>query len=209
MIRLLLLVLSVVLIAGCGNRRPSEAELLHKIDSVKTLELKRQMKLQGIELGEASPFQLFYDSLDMQSLPLSYSEDYVKMLPGYKQVPISIATYLELEGRVSPKAIALPESLGSRLVLLAADLEDGQYELWLYSLDNECYPVDKLLVYEPSRFSNKKLRVNNRDVFFSITSYYEISVMEYANEYDKVGQLSTYIVDESRLFVEKPSRVSP
>ena len=76
--------------------------------------------------------------------------------------------------------------------------------MMVYSLDSECIPVDKLLIYEPSRFSEKKLANENRDVFFSITSYLEISVMEYADDDDSVGQLSTYVVDESRMFVEKP-----
>ena len=119
-------------------------------------------------------------------------------------MPPALVAYLDLEGKESPRAIALPETLGSRLVLLAADVDDGEYELWVYSLDSECIPVDKLLIYEPSRFSEKKLANENRDVFFSITSYLEISVMEYADDDDSVGQLSTYVVDESRLFVEKP-----
>jgi len=189
---------------GCGNRRTSEAELLHKIDSVNRLEVKRQMKLQGIELSEASPFQLFYDSLGLQPLPFSYSEDYVRTLPGYKPVPIAIATYLELEGREAPRAIALPETLGSRLVLLAADQEDGEYELWLYSLDNECFPVDKLLLYEPERKSETHLQLPKQEAYFSVTSDMIIRVWEYASEEDDKGQISLYIVDDSRQFVERP-----
>ena len=199
-----LLILSVaVLVAGCWNRRPSVAELQQKIDSVKALEVKRQLRLNGVNLEEVSPFRMFYDSLQMQALPLSYSEDYVTSLPGYTVVPTSLVFYLELEGRVAPKAIALPETLGSRLVLLAADVDDGEYELWLYSLDNEYIPVDKLLIYEPSKFLGRRLTPDARDSYFSITSYYDINVWEYADDYDEIGQLSTYIVDDSRLFIEK------
>ncbi len=194
----------VALLASCGNSRTSQAVLEQKIDSVRALEVKRQLRMKGIKLDDVTPFQMFYDSLYLQSLPISYSEDYVTSLPGFRLVPPALVAYLDLEGKESPRAIALPETLGSRLVLLAADVDDGEYELWVYSLDSECIPVDKLLIYEPSRFSEKKLANENRDVFFSITSYLEISVMEYADDDDSVGQLSTYVVDESRMFVEKP-----
>lgn len=194
----------VALLASCGNSRTSQAVLEQKIDSIRALEVKRQLRMKGIKLDDVSPFQMFYDSLYLQSLPISYSEDYVTSLPGFRLVPPALVAYLDLEGKESPRAIALPETLGSRLVLLAADVDDGEYELWVYSLDSECIPVDKLLIYEPSRFSEKKLANENRDVFFSITSYLEISVMEYADDDDSVGQLSTYVVDESRMFVEKP-----
>jgi hypothetical protein len=90
------------------------------------------------------------------------------------------------------------------LVLLAADQEDGEYELWLYSLDDDYITVDKLLIYEPSRYSSKAMKKDNRDVYFSITSYMEINVMEYIDDDDYEGQLSTYVVDDSRLFVELP-----
>lgn len=197
---------TLLLLMACFNRRPSAAELQEKIDSVKALEVKRQLRMKGVNIDDdgVSPFRLFYDSLHLQVLPISYSEDYVTSLPDFRTVPPSLVVYLDLEGKESPKAIALPETLNSRLVLLAADQEDGEYELWLYSLDDDYIPVDKLLIYEPSRYSSKAMKKDNRDVYFSITSYMEINVMEYIDDDDYEGQLSTYVVDDSRLFVELP-----
>ena len=197
---------TLLLLTACFNRRPSAAELQEKIDSVKALEVKRQLRMKGVNIDDdgVSPFRLFYDSLHLQVLPISYSEDYVTSLPDFRTVPPSLVVYLDLEGKESPKAIALPETLNSRLVLLAADQEDGEYELWLYSLDDDYIPVDKLLIYEPSRYSSKAMKKDNRDVYFSITSYMEINVMEYIDDDDYEGQLSTYVVDDSRLFVELP-----
>lgn len=197
---------TLLLLTACFNRRPSAAELQEKIDSVKALEVKRQLRMKGVNIDDdgVSPFRLFYDSLHLQVLPISYSEDYVTSLPDFRTVPPSLVVYLDLEGKESPKAIALPETLNSRLVLLAADQEDGEYELWLYSLDDDYIPVDKLLIYEPSHYSSKAMKKDNRDVYFSITSYMEINVMEYIDDDDYEGQLSTYVVDDSRLFVELP-----
>ena len=53
--------------------------------------------------------------------------------------------------------MSLPETIGTRLVLLAADVNEEEYELWLYSLDNEYFPVDKLLLYEPQYPSKTNL----------------------------------------------------
>lgn len=198
-----LIFLVAVLLTACGNRRLSPEVLQQKIDSVYALEKLEELKRQGVNLEDASPFQLFYDSLDIQALPMSYSEDYMKILPNYQVVPQAIMSFLELEGRIAPKAIALPETIGARLVLLAADVADGEYELWLYSLDSDCYPVDKLLLYQPQVISDSKLTLPPQETYFSITSNYEIRVMEYADESDEFGQLSTFIVDDARMFVEQ------
>ena len=190
---------------ACGNRRMSEVEMQSKIDSVNRLEVARQLKLRGIQLEETSPLQMFYDSLRMQPLPLNYSEEYVKYLPNFTVVPASIMIYLELEGRVAPKAIALPEMLGARLILLAADMTDGEYELWLYSLDDDYIPVDKLQIYAPKTMSDNILNLPEQEIHFSITSDLEIRLLEYTSDYARQGQLSVFVVDESRQFVEKQS----
>lgn len=204
--RNLLLILGLTaLVAACGNRRMSGVELQQKIDSVNRLEVARQLKLRGIQLEETSPLQMFYDSLHIQSLPLSYSEDYMKYLPNFTIVPASIMYYLELEGRVAPKAIALPEMINARLILLAADMTDGEYELWLYSLDDDYMPVDKLQLYAPKVLSDTDISLPDQEVFFSITSNLEISMLEFTSDYSTRGQVSTFVVDESRLFVEKQS----
>jgi len=202
--KLLSFVLLTLLIVACGNRRLSNEELQHKLDSVRAVENAHQLRMRGIQLEGTTPFQMFYDSLNIQTLPFEYTEDYMKYLPDYKVVPSAIMTFLELEGRIAPKAIALPETLGTRLVLLAADLEDNEYELWLYSLDIESYPVDKLLIYTPQKPLNSKPSPKpTQEPYFSITSNYEINVLEYNDENDWRGQLSTFVIDDSRLFVEK------
>ena len=198
-----LLVLVAGLMAACGDRRTSPEVLQHKIDSIRMQEQLRQLKAQGFDVEDVSPFQMFYDSLALQALPLTYSEDYVDMLPDYRLVPPSIVSFLELEGRESPRAIALPEAAGTRLVLLAADLEDGAYELWLYSLDSQYFPVDKLLLYAPAAITEYDLTLGRQLSYFSITSDYKINVMEYTDERDRLGQLSTFVVDDSLMFVEE------
>ena len=91
------------------------------------------------------------------------------------------------------------------MVLLAADVVDGEYELWLYSIDDDYYPVDKLMLYEPTKIPSKKLQQNlpQQETYFSITSDGEIRVLEYASNEDPQGQLSTFVLDDSCRFVEQ------
>ena len=74
-----ILAIMLLLLSCSGRRQLSPEELSHKLDSVKNVEINEHLKLQGINLEESdNPMKLFYDSLNLQTLPISYSEDYVK-----------------------------------------------------------------------------------------------------------------------------------
>lgn len=203
----LLIILAVLL--SCGSRRLSPAELEHKLDSIKQLEVKEKLQAQGINLEDANnPIKQFFDSLDIQPLPISYTEDYVTYLPGFHKVPEDLASYLNFEGH-HPKAISLPESLGARMILLAADeneKDEHKYSLWLYSLDEDYIPVDKLCLYaledeedlidiDPEEFIQ----------YFSITSDYEIHLLDYSKTARKTCTEEVYYLDSSRHFVLQES----
>ena len=196
--------LTVAMSLSCVGRRPSAAELQHKIDSVRALEQVEELKRQGITLGDGNPLQVYFDSLAIQPLPLSYSESYVETLPNYTDVPPVVMALLELEGRTAAKAIALPDMMHARLLLVAVAVADGEYELWLYSIDDSFMTVDKLQIYEPAKISDKKVRQTLQLTYFSITSDGEVNLMEYLDDDDTHGQMSTFVVDPSRMFIEQP-----
>ena len=129
------LMMAVLLMTACGGRRMSPEELQKKLDSVKAIEMKEKLALQGIDLeSSGNVMKLFYDSLEIQPLPLSYNEDYIRMLPSYKPVPDEVVSYMNIVDCRHPKAISLPETIGAKLIIIAADETDGEYSLWLYSL---------------------------------------------------------------------------
>ena len=71
----------IVLLAACGNRQMSPGEMQRKLDSIARLETIEQLEMQGIHIGkDFSPIQLFFDSLNIQPLPVRYSDEYVKYL---------------------------------------------------------------------------------------------------------------------------------
>ena len=195
------------LFTSCGgSHKMSPEELAHKLDSVKTIEIKEKLALQGINLDESdNPLKLFYDSLDIQSLPISYTEDYVNFLPGFKPVPQEIVSYLNFEGR-SPKAITLTETIGARLLLLAADEQEHQYSLWLYSLDDEYIPVDKLCLYAIEDEDDIAIKPENYIQYFSITSDYEIHLLDYSGKTNKAQLEEVYTIDVARKFVLQRSQ---
>ena len=200
-----LLVLAV-LVAACGGRKQmSPEEIAHKLDSIKVLEIKEKLKLQGINLESSdNPFKVFYDSLNMQTLPLSYSEDYVNFLPGFQDIPTEILSYMDMEGGEHPKAVSLPESIGARLMILAAEETAGMYSLWLYSLDNDYVPIDKLCLYA---VEDKEDDIDPEEFieYFSITSDFEIHLIDYSKTRNKVNSEEVYYIDDSRKFALRKS----
>ncbi|MBR2096847.1 MAG: hypothetical protein IJ907_03015 [Prevotella sp.] len=208
--QLLVMMCATLMVAACGGRRMSPEELQHKLDSIKALEIKEKLALQGVNL-EASdnPLKLFYDSLEIQALPISYSEDYVNFLPAYKDVTPEIVSYMELIECKHPKAVALPESVGARLMIMAADESEGHYSLWLYSLDDDYVPVDKLCLYAVDDLDPEDIVDFGGEQFvqyFSITSDYEIRLMDYTKQQYKARLEEVYHIDESRRFLLASSR---
>ena len=199
--------LSFIIYHFSSNSGEMSPELLQqKLDSIRRLENKERLAAQGINLDrEVSPVQIFYDSLGIQPLPLRYSEDYVATLPNYKTVPAELASFMGLEGRIEPKAISLPETAGTRLMILAADEGDGLYSLWLYSLDDEYMPADKLCLYATSKEEAKaNLDAEPEDQLiqdFVITSDYEIRLTDYTGKL-KAEVQRVFHIDPSRHFIE-------
>ena len=201
---LVLLVVTLLMVSCGGGRKMSPEELQHKLDSVKALEIKEKLALQGVDLETSdNPMKLFFDSLEIQPLPLSYDEDYVRMLPSYKEVGKDVAEYMNLVDCRHPKAISLPETIGARLIIIAADESDGEYSLWLYSLDDDYFPVDKLCLFSvDSREPEEYTEINEQEFlqYFSITSDYEILLMDYAKEDYRAHLEEVYHINEARKF---------
>ncbi len=195
-------IFAVMLLAACGGRSMSAEEMQHKLDSIQKIEAAERLAAQGINLADAdNPLKQFYDSLNLLPLPITYSDELVRYLPDFKPVPQDIAKALELEGNNKQKAISLSESLGARLMILAADEEDDRYSLWLYSLDNDYMPVDKLCLYAIDEEADLD-DFGAEDIlqYFTITSDYEIHLMDYSKEAHKTRTEEVFTLDAQRNF---------
>ena len=203
---LFLPLLGVVMLAACGRKQMSPVDMQKKLDSIARLETIEQLEMKGIHFGkDVSPIQLFFDSLNIQPLPVRYSADYVKYLPNYTSVPYELVKFMNFEGRTDPKAIALPETAGTRLMILAADEGDGLYSLWLYSLDDDYMPVDKLCLYATNKEEQKENELADPEdkliQDFVITSDYEVRLTDYSGKFEAEVQ-RVYHVDMSRKISE-------
>ena len=195
-------IFAVMLMAACGGRSMSAEEMQHKLDSIQKIEAAERLAAQGINLADAdNPLKQFYDSLNLLPLPITYSDELVRYLPDFKPVPQDIAKALELEGNNKQKAISLSESLGARLMSLAADEEDDRYSLWLYSLDNDYLPVDKLCLYAIDEEADLD-DFGAEDIlqYFTITSDYEIHLMDYSKDAHKTRTEEVFTLDAQRNF---------
>ena len=196
----------MLLLLSCGGRRQlSPEELSHKLDSVKNVEINEKLRLQGIDLELSdNPLKQFYDSLNLQTLPISYTEDYVKFLPAFKPIPQEIIPFFELLDCNEPKAVSLPESLGAKLILIATDEQPHLYSLWLYSLDDDFRPVDKLCLYA---IEDKSDEINPDEFiqYFSIICDYEIRLLDYSRILHKANFEEVYYIDSSRKFMMRES----
>ena len=172
---------------------------------MKNVEINEKLRLQGIDLELSdNPLKQFYDSLNLQTLPISYTEDYVKFLPAFKPIPQEIIPFFELLDCNEPKAVSLPESLGAKLILIATDEQPHLYSLWLYSLDDDFRPVDKLCLYA---IEDKSDEINPDEFiqYFSITSDYEIRLLDYSRILHKANFEEVYYIDSSRKFMMRES----
>lgn len=200
--QLTVILVMMLLLLSCGGRRQlSPEELSHKLDSVKNLEVNERFKLQGIDLEQSdNPLKQFYDSLNLQTLPISYSEDYVRFLPAFKPIPKEILHFMDLQASNEPKAVSLPESLSAKLILVATEESPHLYSIWLYSLNDDYMPVDKLCLYA---IEDKSDDINPEEFiqYFSITSDYEIHLLDYSKTRHMTRFEEIYNVDVSRKFV--------
>lgn len=199
--------LGLLLLCACGGRSLSPEEMQHKLDSIKQLEIRERLEAQGINLKHSdNPLKMFYDSLELLPLPIAYTEEFVRYLPNFKPVPQDIAKALELEGHDKQKAISLSESIGARLMLLAADEDEDRYSLWLYSLDDDYMPVDKLCLYAINEDEEQDLDGDEEILqYFTITSDYEIHLMDYSKEKARTRTEEVYTLDATRNFLLQKS----
>jgi hypothetical protein len=193
--------------SACGGRSMSAEEMQRKLDSIKKVEAAERLAAQGINLAESdNPLKQFYDSLNLLPLPITYTDELIRYLPNFKPVPQDIAKALELEGNNKQKAISLSETVGARLMILAADEEDDRYSLWLYSLDEDYMPVDKLCLYAIEDEADLD-DFDAEDIlqYFTITSDYEIHLMDYSKDAHKTRTEEVFTLDAQRNFLLQKS----
>lgn len=197
----------MLMFSACGGRSMSAEEMQRKLDSIKKVEAAERLAAQGINLAESdNPLKQFYDSLNLLPLPITYTDELIRYLPNFKPVPQDIAKALELEGNNKQKAISLSETVGARLMILAADEEDDRYSLWLYSLDEDYMPVDKLCLYAIEDEADLD-DFDAEDIlqYFTITSDYEIHLMDYSKDAHKTRTEEVFTLDAQRNFLLQKS----
>ena len=143
---LALMVMTVL--CACGGR--SHGDLSHKLDSIARLENKERLRLQGIMVDEDNrdPFEIFFDSLNVQPLPLTCSDTYVTYTPNFTPMADAMLVYLGIDDVHDARVIALPENSNVRVMLISGKpSQEGPITMWLYTLGLDYKVVDRLRLH--------------------------------------------------------------
>ena len=90
--------------------------------------------------------------------------------------------------------------------MLRADEDEDRYSLWLYSLDDDYMPVDKLCLYAINEDEEQDLDGDEEILqYFTITSDYEIHLMDYSKEKARTRTEEVYTLDATRNFLLQKS----
>ena len=81
-----------------------------------------------------------------------------------------------------------------------------RYSLWLYSLNDDYLPVDKICLYAIEEEEDFDLFEEDEILqYFSITSDYEIHLMDYSKDKHKARTEEVFTLDASRNFLLQKS----
>ena len=177
-------------LTACWSNGPSHANLAQQLDSVRALEQYEQMRMQGLVRQQSdNPLQEFCDSLDMLSLPISYSDDLLDQVDLFRYVPEPIALALSFETRrEESRAVRLPR-LGKVLPILIAGLDEGELtEMWLFTLDRDYMTLDKICLYDAGD--------DEEEHYFAITSDFDIYRNHVVYNIDRLGYIQELIIPD-------------
>lgn len=195
---------------SCSNRS-ADAQLLAKVDSLRRAETARlalQKNRQEAVRQSASPVS----GLLMCSLPLTFSEGFIEVLPDFMEVSAADIDSPHLEDQFSTlRALCLPPSQKFYVILVAGD--DNKHRRFLYA---ETFSretgrmVDWIQIYRNVEGSNNKMNgVNTTE--FSITSKYEIYLEHYFSSGDTIQHrfvnAQRYLISSDGHFVEQPIEI--
>ena len=174
--RFMLIMLSAALLIGaysCGNRK-NAADYAPMLDSIRKAEVAKDL----LKPTAGDPVIAFFDSLEMKSIPMKYTPEFVEYLPQMKKVPAVFNSRFDYESNVELLAVKLPSYRTFHVVLLAEKLDSVSTSLYVCTMNQSYVLVDRLCIYEQKiEDKNGQLGVLRQEYY--ITSKYECTLFSY------------------------------
>lgn len=164
----------VLALLSCGQRKRDAVFYEQMVDSIRKAEQLQQMKRQAGLYDD--PVENFFNSLQLRSLPIQSERSNFVKIGQFDKVPPSVVSMLGYPVGTSLKALLLPKVHEFRTMLLEEKLDSITSNLYLYTLDRECQPVDHLCLYE----EHTDVRADDyvrQFMDYYITSEYEVTIL--------------------------------
>lgn len=143
----------------------------------------------------------FYDVIEQDKLPLPYNFDYIIEEKGYKDIPQNLYPKFNLDGLNYLKIKKLPSKNLINIYTVIGKNEEGQSNLYLFSMDNKNNVIDSIELY----FSEEVDAGITHLKEFNISKDYIITINEYEilNGKKKDSSHNSYLIDDKGKFTKK------
>ena len=200
----LTLLLLALLTLSCGNRKHDVAYYERMVDSIRRAEQVQTIQKQAGVYD--SPVDAWFDTLHLHSLPIQSAGADVESIGHFEAVPQTVNECFGYEAGASLKAMALPTMYRRQVILLCEMVDSITPALYLYTMDKEHQPVDKLCIYRQELVK----RGSDYGVAFEeyfITSHYEITLIRYYLGRDAISpkqeSARRYTINQEGMFEEQ------
>ncbi|WP_271784927.1 hypothetical protein [Aquimarina algiphila] len=140
-----------------------------------------------------------YKKLKTISLPTEYSYDFIMELNSFISLPEKSQKIFQLEHLSNLKGVKLPSKKSIKLILISGIQEQGQSELYLFTLDNLYNISDSILLY-----TSQEIDEGSLSTIYKIEKKYEITVVkkETVNKTTRIVETRNFEITEEGKIVE-------
>ncbi len=172
----------VVLMASCGQKKHDVAYYEHMIDSIRKAEqVKELRKKAGITDGD--PLEAFFNKLYRRTLPVQSEGAEWAKLGEFTKVPRTMNECFGYLSDAELSAMAMPKSGHYPVVMLLEMIDSITPSLYLYTFDSHYNAIDQTCIYEECS-EDRVADFGKTKLEYFITSNYEISVLKYYQSHD-------------------------
>ncbi|MBR1687445.1 MAG: hypothetical protein IJ710_02810 [Prevotella sp.] len=197
----------VTMLTTACRHRPSAQDYERQIDSIRRLEQAEMLRMQGLNRA-TDPVEAALDTMGRCTIPLSFSDDFVKFLPGFKPVPVELQPIFGNDGEAELLMVTMPPAWHKRVVMLAERRDSVAAALYLLTIDGLYEVIDQLCIYQQMPVRDERDRFGEETMQFFITSNYNVTLLRYfrpasASAPAELKESRRYAINREGMFEEK------
>ncbi len=163
----------LVCVFSCGNRK-NAADYADMLDSIRKAEVEQEL----LKPTAGDPVIAFFDSLEMKSMPMKYTPEFVEYLPQMRKVPATFNSRFDYESNVDLYAVKLPPYKHFHMMMVGEKVDSVSTALYLCTMNQEYVLVDRLCIYE-QKIEERDGHLGLMRQEYYVTSGYEVTLVSY------------------------------